>query len=83
MKIYHGGFCPVEKPEIRASANAKDFGRGFYCTQLQSQAERWAKRCSKKFWVLAKFKRPTHQIAFCTPRALARLRHLESYGVKP
>jgi hypothetical protein len=27
----------------------------------------------EQFWVLAQFKRPTHQIAFCTPAALACL----------
>ena len=26
------------------SHNRRDFGRGFYCTVLESQAEEWAKR---------------------------------------
>lgn len=28
----------------------------------------------EQFWSLARFKYPTHQIAFCTPRALERVR---------
>ena len=35
----------------------------------------------EQFWVLAKFKHPTHQIAFCTPQALECLKFLESYEV--
>lgn len=138
MEIYHGGYCPVETPEIREGKYAKDLGTGFYCVELREQATRWAKRyetpmisiydfkpiqtlsvlhftemseewlefivdCRRgvkhsydivigamandqiynyisdfingvltreQFWVLAKFKRPTHQINFCTPQAL-------------
>ena len=148
-KLYHGGFCATEKPEIRVSENRKDFGPGFYCTNLQAQAERWAQRyptpvisvfeyaardeikvlrfdtmtdewldfvaacrngtphgydivsgamandqvwnyvadylagilTREQFWVLAKFKHPTHQIAFCTPHALGCLSYLECYEV--
>jgi hypothetical protein len=150
MKIYHGGGSSIQKPEIRISANNKDFGQGFYCTELQAQAERWAMRFEhpvvsifeytklkeidilrfdtmtdewldfiadcrtgkshshdivigamandqvwnyvadyisgiltrEQFWVLAKFKHPTHQIAFCSAKALDSLRFLESYEVK-
>jgi hypothetical protein len=35
----------------------------------------------EQFWVLAKFKHPTHQIAFCSLRALDCLRFRESYEV--
>lgn len=147
MKIYHGGYCKIDVPEIRASSHAKDFGEGFYCTELKTQAERWAaryetpvvsvfeyaangeldiltfdemtdawldfivdcrhgkKHCRdivtgamandqiwnyiadfisgvltrEQFWILAKFKYPTHQIAFCSSRALSCLRYLECY----
>jgi hypothetical protein len=44
MKVYHGGFTAIEKPEILESKFPKDFGEGFYCTKLESQAERWASR---------------------------------------
>ena len=150
MKLYHGGFCTINTPEVRISKHAKDFGHGFYCTELQMQAERWSGRFQtpvisvyeytvndeldimnfdemtdewldfivdcrsgkphshdiiagamandqvwnyiadfisgiltrEQFWVLAKFKHPTHQMAFCTPRALKCLRFAESYEVK-
>lgn len=138
MTVYHGGYQPVEKPEIRKGRNTKDFGVGFYCTMIKEQAQRWAKRYDTKvvsiydvrmnldlnikefkemteewldfiiacrsgqahdydivigamaddqiynfisdymdgvitreqFWALAKFKYPTHQMAFCTKKAL-------------
>ncbi|MCL2089316.1 MAG: DUF3990 domain-containing protein [Oscillospiraceae bacterium] len=150
MIVYHGGYSVIERPEIRISKNEKDFGCGFYCTRLQPQAEKWAKRYStpvvsvyeytppvtldllkfdsmtdrwldfivdcrsgqshsyaivegamandqvwnyiadfvngiltrEQFWVLAKFKHPTHQIVFCTESALDCLRYLKSYEVK-
>ncbi|MDH6306815.1 hypothetical protein M2459_002169 [Parabacteroides sp. PF5-5] len=138
MEIYHGGYCSIELPEIIKGKYAKDFGSGFYCTEMKEQAMRWAKRYNtpivsiyefeandllrilhftemteewldfivdcrngvphnydivigamandqiynyisdyvsgvitrEQFWVLAKFKHPTHQINFCTPAAL-------------
>ncbi|MDL2277140.1 DUF3990 domain-containing protein [Parabacteroides sp. OttesenSCG-928-G07] len=138
MEIFHGGYCPITSPEIREGKYAKDFGTGFYCTELKEQAVRWAKRYNtpvisiydfeqndklnvlhftemteewldfivdcrngishnydivigamandqiynyisdyvsgvitrEQFWVLAKFKHPTHQINFCTPATL-------------
>ena len=33
----------------------------------------------EQFWVLAKFKRPTHQICFCTQNALKCLTFIDSY----
>jgi len=44
MQIYHGGYCSIESPEIIIGKYAKDFGVGFYCTELKEQAVRWAKR---------------------------------------
>ncbi|MDL2213643.1 DUF3990 domain-containing protein [Bacteroides sp. OttesenSCG-928-J23] len=138
MEIYHGGYCRITSPEIRVGKYTKDFGIGFYCTELKEQAARWAKRYEtpiiniynfepnsnlnilhfteiteewlnfivncrnglphdydiitgamandqiynyisdyvsgiitrEQFWVLAKFKYPTHQINFCTEEAL-------------
>ncbi|WP_143443191.1 DUF3990 domain-containing protein, partial [Klebsiella pneumoniae] len=42
--IYHGSFCKIEKPEIKDGKYTKDFGDGFYCTILEKQALRWAKK---------------------------------------
>jgi hypothetical protein len=149
MLIYHGGYCAIEEPEIRISKYNKDFGTGFYCTVMQEQADKWAKRFDtpvvsvyeyikpkninllsfdtmtdvwldfiadcrngkhhnyaivegamandqvwnyvadfingiltrEQFWVLAKFKYPTHQIAFCTPESLKYLNFTMSYEV--
>jgi len=44
MKIYHGGYTAVEAPRVLKSKFPKDFGEGFYCTELEEQAERWASR---------------------------------------
>ena len=48
MTVYHGGYQPVEKPEIRVNKHTKDFGSGFYCTVIREQAERWARRFNTK-----------------------------------
>ena len=42
MTVYHGGYTPIEIPEIRIGKNTKDFGSGFYCTIIKEQAQRWA-----------------------------------------
>lgn len=146
MKIYHGGYSSIEVPEIKTGKYAKDFGTGFYCTELKAQAIRWAQRYQtpivttynflpddklktlhfeemteewldfivncrngikhnydivvgamandqvynyisdfisgvltrEQFWVLAKYKHPTHQINFCTADALKCLIFIES-----
>ena len=44
MILYHGGTDCIEKPEIRLSPANRDFGTGFYCTDIRTQAEKWAKR---------------------------------------
>jgi len=150
MKIYHGGYTAVEEPKILKSKFPKDFGDGFYCTELEEQAVRWASRYNtavvtvyeyvqdanlntlvfeemtekwldfivdcrsgkqhdfdvvigamandqvynyisdfidgvitrEQFWVLAKFKYPTHQICFCTEKSLNTLQFIESKNIK-
>lgn len=149
MILYHGGYCEIRTPEVKPSRNHKDFGQGFYCTELLPQAERWSRRFDtpvvsayeytpessldirtfeqmteewldfivacrngkshshdivagamandqvwnyvadfisgiltrEQFWVLAKFKRPTHQVAFCTERALSCLKFQQTKEV--
>ena len=138
MELYHGSYMEIPLPAIKTGRFTKDFGDGFYCTELKLQAERWAKRYDtpivnvyeyefhaglkilnfeeltdewldfivacrsgephnydivagamaddqiynyvadfmngvltrEQFWALAKFKYPTHQINFCTSKAL-------------
>lgn len=44
VTLFHGSGSMVEFPEIRITEYTKDFGFGFYCTNLYTQAERWAFR---------------------------------------
>ena len=150
MKIFHGGYCTVEIPKIIRRNFPKDFGTGFYCTELEEQAIRWSKRYDtsvvsifeyspvvslkvlhfeemtegwldfvvncrsgkphkfdvvigamandqvynyisdyinniitrEQFWVLAKFKYPTHQICFSSKKALNCLKFVDSKKYK-
>ncbi len=150
ITIYHGSNVVVEKPQIITSGFYKDFGYGFYCTNLEKQAKKWAltKRggsyvsifrylpcddlkvlsfpvmtdewldfvvdCRRgikhdydivegpmaddqiwdyvedfmegnitreAFWVLAKFKYPTHQIVFCTEKSLGSITFENSFSL--
>jgi len=144
--IYHGSYCKVETPKIIEGKYTKDFGIGFYCTILEEQAEKWAKKYEtpvinryeynenpnlkiknftimteewldfiidcrsgikhkydivigamaddqvynyitdlisdqitrEAFWELAKFRHPTHQIAFCTEESLNSIKFVEN-----
>lgn len=42
--LFHGSDQIVRIPELRSGKYSKDFGRGFYCTEIREQAIRWAKR---------------------------------------
>lgn len=148
MIIFHGSNTIVQNPQIIVNGHYKDFGYGFYCTEIEKQAKRWALTKRKKhivnkyvykpdkslnicrftnmsdewldfvvncrsgiehdydivegpmaddtiwdyiedytagaiskeaFWVLVKFKYPTHQIAFCTEKAITTLNFEGSY----
>lgn len=150
MELYHGSNVELQKPKILTNGFYKDFGYGFYCTQMKKQAERWALtkkenhivnryvyneektlsvlkfsemteewldfvvdcRSGKNhsydivegpmaddtiwdyiedfirgnitreaFWVLVKFKYPTHQIVFCTEKSLELLKFEGSYSL--
>lgn len=151
MVIYHGSNVSVEIPKILTDGFYKDFGYGFYCTEIEKQAQRWA--LSKKnthivnvynykserelkikkfdtmteewldfivncrkgfthdydivegpmaddtiwdyiedfvdgvitreaFWELVRFRYPTHQLVFCTDKALSTITFERSYEVK-
>lgn len=148
--LYHGSYTKIPEPIIKKERYAKDFGEGFYCTNLKNQAVKWANKyeqsilniyeyeenknlkikefktmdeewldfiiSSRKgethdydivigamaddqiynyitdlidnvitreaFWVLAKFKYPTHQIAFCTKKALECIKFKEGVDCK-
>ena len=144
--IYHGSYCKVDISKIKEGKFTKDFGNGFYCTILEEQAEKWARkyatpiinkyeynekqnlkiknfvlmteewldfiiacRSGKKheydivigamaddqvynyitdlmlgqitreaFWELAKFRHPTHQIAFCSKESLECIKFIKA-----
>ena len=40
--IYHGSNVVVSEPKILINGHYKDFGYGFYCTNIEKQAKRWA-----------------------------------------
>lgn len=151
MTVYHGSNVSVEIPKILTDGFYKDFGYGFYCTEIEKQAQRWA--LSKKnthivnvynykseqklkikkfdtmteewldfivncrkgfthdydivegpmaddtiwdyiedfvdgvitreaFWELVRFRYPTHQLVFCTDKALSTITFEGSYEVK-
>jgi len=150
LTLYHGSNVVVEMPKILENGYYKDFGYGFYCTQIERQAKRWAltkrknhivskyeyvknlelriktfaemseewlqfvvdcrtgikhdydivegamaddtiwdyiedymngKISKEAFWELVKFKYPTHQIVFCTEKALKTLKFEGSYSL--
>ena len=150
MELFHGSNVVVEQPKIITDGHYKDFGYGFYCTNLEKQAKRWALvkqhghvvnvydylenkslnilvfdemtdewldffvACRQgikhdydmvegpmaddtiwnyvddftrgeisrtAFWELVKFKYPTHQIVFCSEKALKQLHFKRSYSL--
>ena len=44
MILYHGSTLEVQQPRILKSEIGRDFGFAFYTTDIQPQAERWARR---------------------------------------
>jgi len=48
MKLYHGSYLSVEKPDISFSRQNVDFGKGFYTTPIWEQAASWANRFKHK-----------------------------------
>ena len=44
MKVFHGSTDIVNSPDIVHSFRPLDFGKGFYVTTINEQAEKWARR---------------------------------------
>ena len=44
MKLYHGSTVIVKNPLVSFGRSNLDFGKGFYATKMQSQAENWIQR---------------------------------------
>ena len=47
MIVYHGGTSIIEHPIVAAGRERLDFGKGFYVTDIKSQAETWADRMQR------------------------------------
>ena len=46
MKLYHGSNLAIEQIDLSKCKPYKDFGQGFYLTEIKEQAEQMAKRTS-------------------------------------
>ncbi len=44
MILFHGTSEIIKNPDVRFSKSYLDFGKGFYLTTYQKQAEKWALR---------------------------------------
>ncbi len=47
MKVYHGSTLEIKHPIAAAGREKLDFGRGFYVSDIQGQAETWAKQMQR------------------------------------
>jgi hypothetical protein len=44
MKVWHGSYTAIEKVDLAFCEKGRDFGHGFYVTNLLEQAKTWAAR---------------------------------------
>jgi hypothetical protein len=47
MKVFHGGYTIVSEIDLTKGRSNLDFGKGFYVTNIRSQAEYWATRTGR------------------------------------
>jgi hypothetical protein len=47
MIVFHGSYTAVNEIDLTKGRSNLDFGKGFYVTNIRSQAEYWAERTSK------------------------------------
>ncbi|KAA6303245.1 MAG: hypothetical protein EZS26_000562 [Candidatus Ordinivivax streblomastigis] len=48
MKVYHGSYAKIETIDFNKCKPYKDFGKGFYVTNIRLQAEYWAERRGRR-----------------------------------
>lgn len=48
MKLFHGSYLTVEKPDVFYGRAKVDFGQGFYLTKLREQASSWAESVARR-----------------------------------
>jgi len=49
MKVFHGSYTVVSEIDLTKGRSNLDFGRGFYVTNIRSQAEYWATRTGRYY----------------------------------
>ena len=47
--VYHGGITEITLPVVNVGRDNLDFGKGFYVTEIKSQAKTWAEIKSRYF----------------------------------
>ena len=50
LKLYHGSNVRIERIDLSVGHINKDFGKGFYLTDIKTQADEMAKRKARLFW---------------------------------
>ena len=48
IKVYHGSYVEIKKPDLSFSRIKIDFGKGFYVTPIREQAISWAIRWKRR-----------------------------------
>jgi hypothetical protein len=48
MNVYHGSYIEIDKIDLSKCEPRKDFGQGFYVTNIRKQTEVWAERIGAK-----------------------------------
>jgi hypothetical protein len=49
VKVYHGGIEEIIDIDLSKCEPYRDFGKGFYVTNIREQAEYWAERKGKEY----------------------------------
>lgn len=47
MQVFHGSYTEITEIDLSQSRDNRDFGKGFYVTNIRSQAEYWATRMGR------------------------------------
>lgn len=50
MTVFHGSNKEIQAPDVSFPKNYLDFGKGFYVTTYQNQAEKWAFREELRYY---------------------------------
>ena len=48
MKVYHGSWLEIAKPDLVHSRSDVDFGKGFYVTPIRNQAVKWCGKFKRR-----------------------------------